>query len=127
VHTDALMLSHGPVAYAVGLAAADAAVTFFQEGQPALLYLVPCTLGAVRSHPTCQLFSAHGSYGAHPTQASIISTGVTLTAGAAALCCRRHATAAVLVTVLLLYQMMPPDHRSSDIPWRVWMGVGKTV
>lgn len=34
--------------YAVGLAMADAAVMLTGLGQPALLYLVPCTLGLVR-------------------------------------------------------------------------------
>ena len=31
--------------YAVGLAMANVAVAYFAQGQPALLYLVPCTLG----------------------------------------------------------------------------------
>lgn len=35
------------IAYAVGLAMANAAVYFMQMGQPALLYLVPCTLGTL--------------------------------------------------------------------------------
>jgi hypothetical protein len=34
-------------AYAVGLMMANAAVYFMQMGQPALLYLVPCTLGTL--------------------------------------------------------------------------------
>lgn len=42
------MLSLGAVGYAVGLATADAAVMWSGMGQPALLYLVPCTLGVVR-------------------------------------------------------------------------------
>lgn len=35
------------VAYAIGLAMANTAVYVFQFGQPALLYLVPCTLGTM--------------------------------------------------------------------------------
>jgi signal peptide peptidase-like protein 2B len=35
------------IAYAVGLLMANAAVYLMQMGQPALLYLVPCTLGTM--------------------------------------------------------------------------------
>jgi signal peptide peptidase-like protein 2B len=35
------------VAYAIGLAMANAAVYIMQMGQPALLYLVPCCLGTM--------------------------------------------------------------------------------
>ena len=37
-------------AYAVGLLAAFAANEYWRAGQPALLYLVPCTLGAIVAH-----------------------------------------------------------------------------
>ena len=40
--------------YAIGLAMADAAVIATKIGQPALLYLVPCTLGTTLAIAACR-------------------------------------------------------------------------
>ncbi|KAF0699068.1 Aste57867_10341 [Aphanomyces stellatus] len=65
------------VGYTVGLFAANVAVVLMEMGQPALLYLVPCTLGgiAVAAYASGDLHQMwhYGPYPVHPVGPSVAS------------------------------------------------------